>query len=77
MPDRSFLSWPFFEDRHRELAERIESFCESHFPFAEYDIEEHGREIVGLLGDWEFLELTGVDPEVGGSLDFRSLCIVR
>ena len=77
MPDRSFLSWPFFEDRHRELAERIESFCESHFPFAEYDIEAQCREIVGLLGDWEFLELTGVDPEVGGSLDVRSLCIVR
>lgn len=77
MPDRSFLSWPFFEDRHRKLADRIESFCESHFPFAEYDIETQCREILGLLGDWEFLELTGVDPEAGGSLDVRSLCIMR
>ena len=24
MPDRSFLSWPFFEPRHRELAERLQ-----------------------------------------------------
>ena len=77
MSDRSFLSWPFFEDRHRKLADRIESFCESHFPFAEYDIETQCREILGLLGDWEFLELTGVDPEAGGSLDVRSLCIMR
>ncbi|TGR35343.1 hypothetical protein EN841_35755, partial [Mesorhizobium sp. M8A.F.Ca.ET.198.01.1.1] len=23
MPDRSFLAWPFFEDRHRELAEHL------------------------------------------------------
>jgi hypothetical protein len=25
MADRSFLGWPFFEDRHRALAERVEA----------------------------------------------------
>ncbi len=28
MADRSFLAWPFFEERHRELAARLEAWCE-------------------------------------------------
>ena len=28
MPDRSFLSWPFFEPKHRELAARLEEWCD-------------------------------------------------
>ena len=27
MPDRSFLSWPFFEPRHRELADELDQWC--------------------------------------------------
>ena len=27
MADKSFLSWPFFEDRHRKLAEDLEAFA--------------------------------------------------
>jgi hypothetical protein len=27
MSDRSFLSWPFFEPRHRELAEKLQEWC--------------------------------------------------
>ena len=29
MLDRSFLHWPFFEERHRALAERLESWPRS------------------------------------------------
>src|SRR5258708_35500499 len=28
MADQSFLSWPFFDERHRELATRLEQWCE-------------------------------------------------
>jgi len=28
MPDKSFLSWPFFEDHHRTLAAALDTWCE-------------------------------------------------
>ena len=27
MADKSFLDWPFFDDRHRELAKRIDDWA--------------------------------------------------
>mgnify|MGYP003296625304 CR=1 FL=1 len=27
MADRSFLAWPFFEPRHRELADKLARWC--------------------------------------------------
>ena len=27
MADRTFLNWPFFEDRHRKLAEELEAWA--------------------------------------------------
>ena len=27
MADRIFLSWPFFEPRHRELADELQQWC--------------------------------------------------
>ncbi len=32
MPDRSFLSWPFFEPRHREWAEKLDAWCAENLP---------------------------------------------
>ncbi|MFY9318764.1 MAG: acyl-CoA dehydrogenase, partial [Lentibacter algarum] len=29
MADTSFLDWPFFEPRHRELAERLDTWAEA------------------------------------------------
>ncbi|MET0576094.1 MAG: acyl-CoA dehydrogenase, partial [Mesorhizobium sp.] len=46
MPDRSFLNWPFFEDRHRDLAERLEAWCKANLPVAHDDIDAACRELV-------------------------------
>ena len=27
MADRSYLDWPFFEDRHRKLAKELDDWC--------------------------------------------------
>ncbi len=35
MADKSFLNWPFFEERHRELAERLEAWCAKNLPVEE------------------------------------------
>jgi acyl-CoA dehydrogenase len=77
MPDRSFLSWPFFEDRHRDLAERLEVWCAKNLPVAHDDIDAACRELVAMLGRDGWLKPTAIDPKNPQPLDVRSLCITR
>ena len=46
MADRSFLAWPFFEDRHRELAERLDAWCAANLPVDHDDVDAACRELV-------------------------------
>ena len=39
MPDRSFLAWPFFDDRHRDFAERLENWCTANLPVVHDDVD--------------------------------------
>jgi acyl-CoA dehydrogenase len=77
MPDRSFLSWPFFEDRHRDLAERLENWCSAHLPVMHEDVDSACRDLVAMLGRNGWLRPTAVDPDNPQPLDVRSLCITR
>ncbi|MFC3614465.1 acyl-CoA dehydrogenase family protein [Lutimaribacter marinistellae] len=70
MPDRSFLSWPFFEDRHRDLSARLEEWC-ADLSVDHSDIDAACRKLVADLGSAGFLEHTG------GTLDVRTLCLIR
>jgi len=77
MLDRTFLNWPFFEDKHRELHARLESFCEANLAGYKEQSEDHDlRHFVALLGRAGFLKLS-VPGEEESSLDVRSLCLVR
>ncbi len=75
MADTSFLSWPFFEDRHRELAGVLENWCGDFLPVDHGDVDEACRSLVRALGDGGFLALSGADD--GEKLDVRSLCLIR
>lgn len=77
MPDRSFLSWPFFEDRHRAWAERLETWCARNLPVDHADVDGACRKLVAALGQAGFLEATAVDPAEPGPLDVRALCLAR
>jgi acyl-CoA dehydrogenase len=77
MPDRSFLSWPFFEDRHRELAEQLDTWCAKNLPVAHDDVDAACRELVAKLGQDGWLKPTALDTENPGPLDVRALCITR
>jgi acyl-CoA dehydrogenase len=77
MPDRSFLDWPFFEERHRLLAAAIEAWCGSNLPVAHDDVDAACRELVAKLGRNGWLEHSAVDPDLGGALDVRTLCLIR
>jgi acyl-CoA dehydrogenase len=77
MADRSYLAWPFFEDRHRALAADLAAYAPSLRALAEdeHDVDRTCRELVTRLGDDGWLKLaTG---EGSGRLDVRSLCLAR
>ncbi|HYH22491.1 MAG TPA: acyl-CoA dehydrogenase family protein [Azospirillum sp.] len=83
MPDRSFLSWPFFEDHHRRLAEDLDAWAAATVPdlahAAEHDLDGACRALVRTLGDAGWLR-HAVPASHGGvheRLDVRSLCLVR
>ncbi|MBL8582384.1 MAG: acyl-CoA dehydrogenase family protein [Rhizobiaceae bacterium] len=77
MPDRSFLSWPFFDDRHRAYAERLETWCAQNLPVAHGDVDAACRELVAMLGRDGWLLSTAVDPADPAPLDVRTLCLTR
>jgi acyl-CoA dehydrogenase len=75
MADRSFLSWPFFEDRHRDLASRLEAWAGDSLPVDHADVDAACIDLVRKLGDAGWLTHTG--SEAGEALDVRTLCLIR
>ena len=76
MADQSFLSWPFFEESHRELSARLEQWCEEwiedvHPP----DSELACRTLLSEYGRAGFLKLCVGDAR--HRPDVRSLSICR
>ena len=69
--DRSFLDWPFFEARHRELAAALEAWCVAHLPVDHGDVDAACRVLVAMLGAGGWLRHSG------GVLDVRTLCVIR
>jgi acyl-CoA dehydrogenase len=75
--DKSFLSWPFFADRHRTLAHAIERWSAAHLPVAHDDVDGACRDLVARLGRDGFLKHTAPDPDAPMPLDVRTLCLMR
>jgi acyl-CoA dehydrogenase len=76
MPDRSFLDWPFFEPRHRDLAARADAWAARTVPdlVDHHDVDGSCRRLVAALGDAGFLRFAA--PE-DGVFDVRALCLLR
>ena len=72
MGDRSYLAWPFFEDRHRDLAGRLAAYAPSLREMAEdeHDVDQTCRSLVRRLGEDGWLKLCTGDgtgrPARGG-----------
>ena len=79
MADTSFLDWPFFEDRHRELAAKLDQWAASNLGGIDHsDVDDACRDLVGRLADGGWLKHAAIDPNDDGSkLDVRSLCLIR
>jgi acyl-CoA dehydrogenase len=82
MPDRSFLAWPFFDERHPKLVEEVERFATDALSDLEAegaDVDASCRMLVARVAGAGLLRHV-VPAAYGGSherLDVRSLCLVR
>ena len=73
--DRTFLSWPFFEPKHRQLADELQRWCEAVLPDETGDLEADCRALVAELGAADILKLCVADGD--SRPDVRSLAIAR
>lgn len=82
MADWSFLSWPFFEDRHAAHATALEDWCRANAAALHEesdDVDADCRALVALLGDAGILRhaVPAAYGGAGASLDVRTLCLTR
>ncbi|MFO1132964.1 MAG: acyl-CoA dehydrogenase family protein [Hyphomicrobiales bacterium] len=75
MADTSYLDWPFFEPRHRELAVELHGWCKENLTGHHADVDAACRSHVAKLGASGWLRYTGADD--GEKLDVRTLCLIR
>ncbi len=77
MPDKSFLSWPFFDARHRALAAKLESWAQANLAGIDHsDVDAACRKLVAQLGEGGWLKLTAPGDDMS-TLDVRSLALCR
>jgi len=76
MADRTFLSWPFFGPKHRELADALQHWCADNIAnrFSD-DLDSECRMLVRELGAAGFLKLCVANGDTRP--DVRSLAIAR
>ena len=77
---RDWLDWPFFEPRHRALAERLDAFVSSRAcdEIDHADVDTACRKLVRELGRAGLLEaaVAPADGDASG-IDSRSACLAR
>ncbi|MBX9802265.1 MAG: acyl-CoA dehydrogenase family protein [Caulobacteraceae bacterium] len=78
MADRTFLDWPFFDDRHRAFAADLEAWADRTDAVklhGDHDLDGDCRTILKSLaeGGW----LRNAVPDAAGKLDVRTLCLTR
>lgn len=75
MADQTFLTWPFFSNKHRDLYSRLKEFISTDLGTINHDnIDQSCKKLVRALGEASFLTHTG---EKSGELDVRTLCLIR
>ncbi len=81
MADKSYLGWPFFEQRHAALERELDAWAAAHVRDAHgTDTDAQCRELVRALGDAGWLRHAVGGTGYGGALDTidtRAICLIR
>jgi acyl-CoA dehydrogenase len=73
MTDRTYLAWPFFEDRHRALAAELDPWAAANVAGLHgHDVDAACRTLVRKLGEGGWLQ-----HAVGDRIDTRAICLLR
>jgi acyl-CoA dehydrogenase len=78
--DKTFLQWPFLEDRHRTLAVELEDWAEKQLTAVDHsDVDAACRELVARMAAGGWLQHAALDPDdpAEARLDVRALCLIR
>ena len=78
MHDTSYLNWPFFEPRHRALAEKLDAWAAANLAVIEHhDVDAACRKLVALLGRDGWLQYTAPGESQAEKIDVRTIALVR
>ncbi|SDF84117.1 acyl-CoA dehydrogenase family protein [Sulfitobacter delicatus] len=76
MADKSFLDWPFFEPRHKELALALDDWAGKELVNVDHgDTDSACRDLVTMMGQDGWLRHSGAEGDE--VLDVRTLCLIR
>jgi alkylation response protein AidB-like acyl-CoA dehydrogenase len=77
---RTHLAWPFFDDRHRALAEQLDAWAGEHLQHGAGDVDAQCRALVRQLGAAGWLRHAVAGSAHGGAaeaIDTRAICLLR
>jgi len=81
MSDATYLDWPFFEPRHRQLASELDAWCRTHLAHTAHDdVDASCRALVTQLGAAGWLRHAVSGVAHGGThdvIDTRAICLIR
>ena len=81
MSDKTYLEWPFFEDRHRRLAAKLDAWAVENIADGHHDdVDAECRALVSVLGEggWPRYAVGGVAYDgADDTIDTRSICLIR
>jgi acyl-CoA dehydrogenase len=81
MSDKSYLDWPFFDERHRHFERKLDAWAaESIADTHHRDVDAACRELVDKLGAAGWLRYAIGGTDYGGAgdvIDTRTVCLIR
>jgi acyl-CoA dehydrogenase len=81
MSDKTYLDWPFFDERHRVLERKLDAWTAENIAESHYDdVDAECRALVSVLGEggWPRYAVGGVAYDgADDTIDTRSICLIR
>ena len=81
MADTTYLQWPFFDPRHAELAQSLDTWATQHIPHDHGpDVDAECKALVRSLGAAGWLRHAVGGRDAGGTndaIDTRAICLIR